>query len=252
MASTIKTSRLTKNECWWQEKVGSQLIRSDILRVPKTIEKGFSQGKLFYYIGDFFGENVLASQFPPDEKRLAEWLSKIAGMAYRLGQLECRKDLKKKYLPAGEKLLEAAAEWVSQVNVDLEPLLKIIESVKNNISRCCGHGDFTPWHMYELEDGKIGLVDAEHAGWGPKYYDVAYFYTRVRNGLKNKQLANQFLINFKGLLPKKDQVVFWDEIKPVLAQRLIGDYWRARNNREELTRFEEYKKEIIGNKILVL
>ena len=38
------------------------------------------------------------------------------------------------------------------------------------------HGDFTPWHIIELPNDKLGLIDGEHAkSESVEYYDICYF-----------------------------------------------------------------------------
>lgn len=98
-------------------------------------------------------------------------------------------------------------------------------------------------------------MDAEHGGPKPKYYDAAYFYTRVRQSLGEKELARKFLLEFKGLLPDKDKEIFWKELKPVLAQRLVGNFWEVETGHEmgsdiDLKRCEEFKEDLVGDKII--
>ncbi len=36
------------------------------------------------------------------------------------------------------------------------------------------HGDFAPWNVRRLPDGRIAIIDWEDAGWGPSGADLAY------------------------------------------------------------------------------
>lgn len=36
------------------------------------------------------------------------------------------------------------------------------------------HGDFAPWNVRVLPDGRIAVIDWEHAAWGPPDADLAY------------------------------------------------------------------------------
>ncbi len=255
MATTIKTGKMTENEFNWNEQVSSQLNPKAPFIVPKNYEHGLFQKKLFFFISDYFGDQTLADKYPPRTKQLNKWIPKIAQSAYFISQIECQPKKEKKVKTIGEYLINSASEWASQVDVNVQPLLDIIKNSKQKIERRWAHGDFVPWHMYELKKGKFGLVDAEHGGCGLQYYDVAYFYIRVRQSLGEKELAKKFLLNFMSLLPKKDKLTFWVDLKPILAERLMGDFWGAAigpkaKKEKEIKKCEMFKKDLIEDKII--
>ncbi len=255
MATTIKTSKMTENEFNWNKLVGSQLNSKSPFLVPKNIEQGFFQKRLFFFIGSYFGNQTLADKYPPRVKQLDRWILKIAEATYLISLIDCQSRYKQKTKSVGEYLIASASEWASQVDSNVQPLLKIIKNSKQQIKRCWAHGDFVPWHMYDLKNGKFGLVDAEHGGCGLRYYDVAYFYVRVRQSLGEKELAKKFLLAFRNLLPDVDKRNFWNDLKPILCQRLMGDFWGteigSKQKREaELKKCEEFKKDLIEEKII--
>lgn len=255
MATTIKTSKMTENEYNWNERVGSQLNPKAPFLVPRNIEKSFFQKKLFFFISTYFGNQTLADKYPPNVKQLERWIPKIAKAAYLISQIDCQPKEEEKTKSVGECLITSVSEWASQVSIDVQPLLTIIKDSKQKVKKCWAHGDFVPWHMYDLKNGKFGLVDAEHGGCGLKHYDVAYFYVRVRQSLGEKELAKNFLMEFMNLLPKKYRLTFWRDLKPILAQRLMGDFWGAEigpkaKKEGELRKCEEFQKDLIKNRII--
>lgn len=158
--------------------------------------------------------------------------------------------LSRKQVPIGQKLLNSTTEWASQVPRNLDTFLKVIEDSKDTLRTCPAHGDFVIRQMYDV-DGKIGVIDGEHAGLqGAYHYDVAQFYIRLRNDHNALKEAKQYLHDFYDLLPPSDKDIFWQELKPPLIQRYIGDLWGASKNPQKLSELEQLGKEIIEDKIL--
>jgi len=255
MATTIKTGKLTENEFNWNKKVYPQIKSKTPFVVPKIYEHGLFQGKLFFFISDYFGEQTLADKYPPNPKQLNKWLPQIAQAAYFISQIECQTEDKQQKKTVSDYLIKAALEWSSQVDVNVRPLLTIIKKANQKAERRWRHGDFVPWHMYDLKKGKFGLVDAEHGGNGLRYYDVAYFYIRVRQSLGKEEWAKAFLSEFKNLLSKEEKTFFWRDVKPILAERLIGDYWGASigpkaKREEKLKKCEQFKEDLIKERII--
>lgn len=255
MATTIKTGKMTKNEFEWSERVNSQLNPQAPFRVPQNYERGLFQKKLFFFISDYFGGQTLADKYPPNSKQLDKWIPQIAQAAHLISQIKYKPKEKPKEVTVGEYLITSASEWAPQVEVNVQPILKVIKKAKQKVKKRWAHGDFVPWHMYELKKGKFGLVDAEHGGYGLQYYDVAYFYIRVRQSLGEEKMAREFLKEFIKLLSKKEKGTFWQNLKPILAQRLMGDYWGASigpkaKREEELKKCERLKEDLIADRII--
>ena len=56
------------------------------------------------------------------------------------------------------------------------------------------HGDFVPWHMFQIDDKTIGVVDGEHASLiKPRFYDLAYLYTRLYTKASSPDAAKKVL-----------------------------------------------------------
>lgn len=250
LASTKKTSRYTRNEYYWNNVIAEYSRETELsFKVPTNYNSGEYQG-LFYFICErFFGQTL-------DKKRVYP-LNKIAKMAFEIITMPKptieppNKKSKKRKMPVGEKLLESATEWASQVPRNTDKYLKIISEAKDRLETSPAHGDFTVRAMFNLGSRKIGLIDGEHYGYnGPKYYDPAWFYLRTRLGQNDPKSAKEFLLKFRSLLSPSNQELFWEELKPVLAQRFIGHLWGAKNNNQELDKLEIVGKEILEDKII--
>lgn len=255
MATTIKTGKMTQNELIWNQVVGENIPTNSPFRVPREHESGLFQDKLFFYIGEFFEGETLSSKFPPQTRELSRWLPSIAKSAHTISSIKNWPPIKgEKYL-LGKKLLESATEWASQLRSDTQLLLELIRESVEEIEKSFAHGDFVPWHMYDLGGDRLGLVDSEHGQWAPRYYDVAYFYLRVRQNLGEKDLATEFLSEFIKLLTTEEKSTFWHQFRPILAQRLIGNFWEVKQKHDvgygvALQKCEEFKQDLIMEKII--
>jgi hypothetical protein len=65
----------------------------------------------------------------------------------------------------------------------LGPILAEIEGALSALPRPPGvpahwrpmHGDFAPWNLRQLRDGRLALIDWEDAGWGPPGADALFY-----------------------------------------------------------------------------
>lgn len=258
LASTQVTSKKTQNEYRWNEAV--HLVPDSIhpnFTVPENYSSG-SFGKLFYFITERFMEEPLVKRNSNDLSRVIQKVPQIAKATYELEHLPippgcefvkiAMKKRKKQILP-GERLLQSATEWANQVPLNLNKFLSIIEKKKNDIRTCVGHGDFVIRQMYNV-NGKIGIIDGEHAGLkGPLYLDAAQFYIRLRNDFNVKCIAQKYLKEFKKLLTPADKQNFWEELKPVLIQRFIGDIWWVAKKPKKIDALMILGQEILKDKI---
>lgn len=259
MASTQTTIPKTQNEFNFNEAfhLTPESSRPNII-VPENFYSGY-YSKLFYFIAQRFLGEPLIDRNSTDLNVIAPRITQIAQATFEIGSLlipsdcafsQSTKPEPQKKKTIGESLLSASTEWASQVPKDLNEFLHIIQNSKNSLRTSLGHGDFVPRQLYDV-DGKIGVIDGELAGIkGPKYYDVAQFYIRLRNDHDAKELAGQYLNEFKNLLSSSDKKSFWQELKPVLIQRYLGDLWGAAKNPRKLDQLEPLGKEILVDKII--
>lgn len=257
LATTLATARYTQNEFNWNEAVHLTLESE---RPNFTVPENFSSGhygKLFYFIAQrFMGEPFAQAKAPLSNevkrrmKQIAEVTREIELLTIPLDSEFAKTHTSSKQVSIGQKLLNSATEWASQVPRNLDPFLKVIEDSKDTLRTCPAHGDFVIRQMYDL-DGKIGLIDGEHAGLnGAYHYDVAQFYIRLRNDHNALEEAKQYLRDFYDLLSTEDKDSFWQELKPSLIQRYIGDLWGAAKDLQKLEVLEQLGKEIISDKVL--
>lgn len=251
MASTQITSPRTQNEYFWNEAV--YLVPGDkrpSFTVPENYFFGYF-GKLFYFIAERFTGEPLAGNYAK--------ITQIAKATFELCHLplpvncpfvQAQKIKRSGQISAGSQLFQSAAEWANQVPRDLTAFLKVVDQAKAGLRTSVGHGDFVIRQMFDV-NGKIGIIDGEHAGIkGPLYYDAAQFYLRLRNDQYAKETAQKYLREFRDLLPPADKRTFWTELKPVLIQRYIGDLWGAAKNPRKLDELEALGQEILDNQIV--
>jgi len=256
LASTQTTATCTQNEYNWNDVVNKVREQHLNLTVPKNYSSGHYE-KLFYFIAEEFKGEPLIKKNSKNTNRISRRIKQIAKVTREIQTLKfpsgcafSKRKKSKEEVPIGQRLLSSTTEWASRVPRNLDRFIKAIDSVKDKIRTCSGHGDFVARQMYQVR-GKIGIIDGEHAGaYGALHYDVAQFYLRLRNDHDAKELAQQYLVEFKSLLPRSYQNIFWEELKPVLIQRYIGDLWGAAKDANKLDELEALGKEIIENRLL--
>jgi hypothetical protein len=256
LASTQKTSRYTQNEFNWNEAI-HQIpdTKHPNMIVPANYSKG-NFGKLFYFIEEFFDGESLVDRDSNDLLKISPKIKQIARVVLEIIQLPIDKDSvfaktkSKSKEQVGDKILSSSIEWSEQLPLNLDKYLEIIDKNKINLRTGIAHGDFVPRQLFNI-NGKIGVIDGEHAGYkGPLYYDVSWFYLRLRIDHGGWDLAREFLIKFKDLLLNHDQDIFWEELKPILIQRYIGTLWESKNNPKALNERGIIGKEILEDKII--
>ncbi|OGH08078.1 MAG: hypothetical protein A2171_01235 [Candidatus Levybacteria bacterium RBG_13_35_9] len=124
-----------------------------------------------------------------------------------------------------EYFLEKTRAWFSSVpkkiikEYKVNEVFELVEKGYKKLERKTRHGDFTPWHMIKLKDGKIGLIDGEHAMRnGVEYYDIGYLIQRIYSVLENTQFAKELF----ELLIKRNYDL--EKLKVVLGSRVIGGF----------------------------
>lgn len=260
LASTEVTSRKTHNEYYWNEAVHliAEEKRPD-LEVPINYSSG-NYGKLFYFIAERFLGEPLVTRSSQDLSRVSPRIKQIAQVTKEIETLPIpansnfaiSQQPEDHSTPPGHNVLAACIEWASQIPINLDTFLKVIEEAKNHMRTCVGHGDFVIRQMWDVR-GKIGIIDGEHAGLqGPLYLDVAQFYIRLRNDQHTPELSRNYLLAFKKLLSFSNQGTFWEELKPILIERYIGDLWGAslKKDHDRLGELTPLGREILNNKII--
>lgn len=213
-------SIVTKTEYNWNDYFNEYFPKNSAYTVPRNYASGIYEKKYFYLITDYFEGELLCDangdadcliQYIPQIILLAELIQKLPKNEFRSGQKI--------------KFINKTRNWFNDIPVDVRKkfdvfeLLNIVEEGINNLSPKFRHGDFTPWHMIKLDDGKLGLIDGEHAlPDGVENYDICYFIQRVFSVLKNPRVAQSI---YSKLLDRGYKV---NKLKTVLAARAIGGF----------------------------
>jgi hypothetical protein len=137
--------------------------------------------------------------------------------------------------------LDSVPKEVAQ-NYGLAELWKIVVSGAESLSEKPRHGDFTPWHIMVLPQGKLGLIDGEHShSHGVENYDICYFIQRVHTVLGMPELAVKI---FQKLLDRRYDKA---KLKTVLVSRAIGGFLdQSFNQSPNYQREKEFKDWILG------
>lgn len=109
--------------------------------------------------------------------------------------------------------------FISDSDVNAANLL--IKEWSQHVQAGLAHGDFSPWHILVNKDEKV-LIDGDHSSLiKPRYYDLAYIYSRLYSRNEAKTATAELLRSFinKIGIPKDD---FAKAFIPVLTSRAIG------------------------------
>lgn len=255
LSTTQDNSPRVQNEFNWNDAI-HQIPQEahPSFRIPCNFQGGY-YNQLFYFIAERFEGEPLSQGDPITHIKqrlplLAKTTFEIKNLSLPSGCEFVKAKASKNLRPIGHSLLAAAVEWSAQVPRNLGRFLRILEDNKDSLQTSPGHGGFELGHMFDAS-GRIGLIDGELAGLkGALYYDVAFFYIRVRNDFDAPEAARQYLTSFRELLTPADQHTFWEEIKPVMITRYLGDLWGADKNEQRLDKLEPLGKDILENKVL--
>lgn len=237
MASTPDIGRRTKNESFWNEQIGNLVKKENInyFDVPSIHTSGMYENK-FYYLSSNHTGTMLASSDPVNTANLEKWIDKIIKSNLFFLSLPRknlsfpRDDERGAFDEEWGQYYQSIQSWHEEVKEHgLQDVFDQVKNLKDKFQPSVNHGDFLPWHMIE-EGEKFILIDGEHGSKeSPKYYDVCYFYHILYTSGQNPELAKTYLGKFRGELPKEEKSVFEGLMKPILAARIIGGFWDAKN-----------------------
>jgi hypothetical protein len=239
LATTNDIGLLLRNEASWNRQLFKRLSGNDqLFYVPSVIFEGKYQ-ELPYYIGEFYPGQKLAEPNQPANS-LGDWLDKIIQCTTYLLQTEGlqlvkdheRADRSPKEIIEGSK--KHVHEWFGELLPPTQelvaPLLDSINLLDEYYRPATNHQDFVPWHMLEDRQRFI-LIDAEHASsQGPRFYDAVYFYHRLYTKGQSSMLANSYVEKLWLALSTMDRQSFIPTFETLLAGRIIGGFWDAKND----------------------
>ena len=228
LSTTEGISALTKNEYLWNEQF-NKLIPRNLSKfwVPENKDCGIYKENLFYLITDNLNGQLLTNT--PTKSKSSSILLKNINLIIEFS--ESIKKLKLVNLSIEENsnfkdsFLEKTNSWYNTIpeNIRLQykinDLLKLVTNNIPNLQSKPRHGDFTPWHLMELKNGQLGLIDGEHAKKNSvEYYDIGYFIQRVFTILQNSTLSIRIL----NQLIKRGYDL--EKLRVILAARAIGGF----------------------------
>lgn len=231
---------ITENEYNWNDYFNKYNLNSCFC-APKNFDSGLYDNKYFYLVTDYLKGDLLCNigssqadiskliKYIPQIINLSEVIQSLPQTNFALLEYE-EKDYKKRFL-------DKTKGWFEDIPANIIKKYKInelSEVVKKGISKLDSkprHGDFTPWHMINLKNEKLGLIDGEHAlPDGVENYDMCYLIQRIFSILKNPKLAESIY----SILIKK---YIKNNLKAVLASRAIGGFLDVTLNNETDYRF---------------
>lgn len=109
----------------------------------------------------------------------------------------------------------------------------LIEECQAYLQPRYAHGDMSPFkHAYLLSRGVLGFIDFEHfSPQKPRYYDVAYAYSRMFTRSSDPRIAGDFLQHFLEIsesAPRKTE-----QLLAIMTQRAIGMHFDAYNDAQK-------------------
>ncbi|OGD89388.1 hypothetical protein A2693_01880 [Candidatus Curtissbacteria bacterium RIFCSPHIGHO2_01_FULL_40_12] len=217
---------VTKNEYRWNELFNSY-VKSSKFFVPKNFSCGFYQN-LFYHICERFEGNLLVKE-PKAHQPAGELLDNLESVVEFPQLVQSLKlkafnpffdsfNFRDHFVNKSNGWLKAIPKDVAE-KYNLENLQGIVNGGSKLLFAKTRHGDFTPWHIFQLKNERLGLIDGEHAmANGVENYDICYFIQRIFSVLKEPSLAQKTLnlLLKRGYSPKK--------LKIVLCARAIGGF----------------------------
>lgn len=231
LATTEGMSVLTENEHEWNRQFNQLVSReASDLWVPTAVDAGYYQDVLFYHVSDIFTGIPLATtrnQFSASPE-LPKMLDRIIDASEQIQNIPLEPLRENDEVDKTDHrawFVEKATRWLKGIPVevqnqyDLASLLHQIEEGVVNLHRKTRHGDFTPWHMMILPNGKLGLLDGEHAlANSVEYYDIGYFIQRAYSVLRDPELAKTLVdkLQKRGYDMKK--------LQTVMLARAIGGF----------------------------
>jgi hypothetical protein len=255
-ATTSEISERLKNEINWNISMTTVIKdhKLNFFSVPRIFDFGEIEGNS-YYLSEYCENKFIAYKNPARILTLKKQIPNIVNAnIFLLGlpnitfirdyaELDNIEPFKFFY-SQDLKLCEDLSEY------SLEPILKIEKEAFGLKKTCVTHGDFVPWHMFDMGN-KFLLIDGEHGcSKMPFFYDVAYFYHRVFTAVESPAIANLYIKKIYDKIPFKMKTKFRNYFMANLSNRLISGFWHAKNEKRNIFYHNMLKKIILDKTIL--
>ncbi len=225
LATSEGISYLTEHEADWNNQFNRIFSRNKSnFWVPINLVSGYHKNGLYYMVTDRFEGELLADS--PDKVNISfpeKQIDQIIEFADTVTEINLQpadseidhQAFFRQKLNGWEQAIPEPVLETYQVN----NLTAIAEKGSKSLQKKSRHGDFTPWHIFNLGNNRLGLIDGEHAmAEGVEYYDIAYFVQRVYVINQSPHVA-ELLLN-KLVNNGFDQ----GKLQTVLAARGVGGY----------------------------
>lgn len=127
---------------------------------------------------------------------------------------------------------------------------RIVRDYQTYVTPRFQHGDFVPWHLFAEHSGRWISFDGEHASVEkPRYYDLAYSYSRLCTRSRDTGSAARLLGGFIVLGEQQGDFTrdeFYKAFLPVLMSRSIGMFLDAANDRKKGDDYVAEANELFG------
>lgn len=227
LATSEGISAVTKVEYDWNDAFNKNAGRKSRFWVPINFDCGFYK-KFFYLVTDKFEGKLLISE-PKAQKAeiIVDNIGQVIDFCEFIEELKFKnlserlyggQDYKDFFVSKAKAWLDAVPDKVKR-KYKLAHLFAIVKNGAWDLEMRPRHGDFAPWHIFGLTEGKLGLIDGEHAlACGVENYDVCYFIQRVFSVLEAPRVAR---LIFDELMTRNYKV---EKLRKVLAARAIGGF----------------------------
>lgn len=225
------------NEVWWN----STLVRlTEADPSIKVLAPQIDMSGKQFYIGEFFeAKPLIADGFNFTTADIEPWLEQISKLLVDFDQMaiQPRMNDQAQYEDTNSapytNLTAKLDAWMKlpleNKQIDEATIKKgkqLFDIYKASVTPRLQHGDFVPWHMYDLNEGIIGLIDGEHASLTkPRFYDLAYIYSRLATRLNDFEAAQNLLTKVIDQLDEDRSEIekAWIPIMTLRAFGMIND-----------------------------
>lgn len=224
LSTTEGISIRSETEKVWNDEFNKYSTSQKFL-APKNLEDGHYNG-LYYlvmdkfdgpFVGDSEGKNNMIEQNINDIISFSEHIHSLP-LNIPINDAIQNPDHQEWFKLKTKSWLDSIPKEVVRMH-DLTVLWDVVAEGSKDLSEKSRHGDFTPWHIMLLSEGKLGLIDGEHShSHGVENYDICYFIQRVHTVLKMPELAEKI---FQELLNRGYDK---GKLRTVLASRAIGGF----------------------------
>lgn len=106
----------------------------------------------------------------------------------------------------------------------------ILQAYRQRLKPQMQHGDFNPWHIFD-KDGEWIIFDGENSSVNKaRFYDLAYFYSRVFTRAQNRSVPTKLLTEFVNGVDMSE-ADFLESFLPLLTSRSLGIFLDAEHDK---------------------